>query len=106
MKNSRQSLTKTNLWEHLVPFVLLLISANTYLAIKSSVIQAMLLTSGIDSFNAISLIIIAFLLVNVCCFLGYALSQLCLYTLKMLFTSRQNNEPLGAISEQLTSSFL
>lgn len=84
MKNLQHSFSKTNMWEHLVPFVLLLISANAYLGTKSSAIQALLLASGIDSLNAAGLIIIAFLLVNVCCFLGYALSQLCLYSLKIL----------------------
>ena len=106
MKNFWHFLTKTKIWEHLIPFVLLLLLANGWLFLNSDPIWLALYESGVGSFNATVLIWSAFLLINICCFLGYGLSQICLYAIKMLVTLSQNQQQLRRPARQLSSSLL
>ena len=106
MKNFWQFLTKTKVWEHLIPFVLLLLLANGYLAVNSNAIWLSLYKGGVGSFDATVLIWSAFILVNVCCFSGYGLSQICLYAIKVLFTFGQDQQQMPRPTRQLSSSFM
>lgn len=106
MKNFWQFLTKAKIWEHLIPFALLLLLANGYLLANSDAIWLSLYESGVGSFDATVFIWSAFILVNICCFLGYGLSQISLYTIKILFMFGQTQPEIRRPARQLSSSLM
>ncbi|MDX1522517.1 MAG: hypothetical protein R3264_12895 [Anaerolineae bacterium] len=90
MKHIRPVHCSNTAWEHVFPFLLMWLLINSLMFYKTAAIWAMLMESGLEAQGASNFLALSFLIINLCCLLGYLLSRICVMTVGKIYdTTRQ-----------------